>query len=143
PSPPPTTAHSPPHQTRGPRAKCRPGKHHPPPPTRKRGRGRGPEASNQHGTSYGPDNSRPLPNPLPRWEREMLQSLLDTEVAISTPTPLGVIPRLFQLRHQHIGKSSLNLNHATFHRAASPTALFQLLTQHFQLRGLQKIGRAH
>src|SRR5690606_42027905 len=33
--------------------------------------GRGPDASDHHGTSDGPDNLRPLPNPLPRREREL------------------------------------------------------------------------
>src|SRR5690606_18510673 len=32
---------------------------------------KGPEASHQHQTSDGPDNLRPLPNPLPRREREL------------------------------------------------------------------------
>src|SRR5690606_32988016 len=38
-----------------------------------RGRGRGPEISDQHGTSDGPDHLRPLPNPLPRRERELFR----------------------------------------------------------------------
>src|SRR5690606_23921827 len=42
-------------------------------PTGERGRGRGPEISDQHGTSDGPDHLRPLPNPLPRRERELFR----------------------------------------------------------------------
>src|SRR5690554_722284 len=142
--------------------------------------GRGPDASDQHGTSDGPDHLRPLPNPLPRTETllvslpililswpkayallspnyQTVQSLPpgrmfktsthlpspywgaggegNTEVAISPPTPLGVVPRLLQLRHQHIGKIPLNLDHAILYRTASATALFQLLAKHCQLRG--------
>src|SRR5690606_34580300 len=46
-------------------------RHISPLPPGERGRGRGPEVADQHGTSDGPDSSRPLPNPLPRREREL------------------------------------------------------------------------
>src|SRR5690554_4557681 len=46
-------------------------RHISPLPPGERGRGRGPEVADQHGTSDGPDHLRPLPNPLPRREREL------------------------------------------------------------------------
>src|SRR5690606_5567595 len=52
-------------------------------PPGERGWGRGPEISDQHGTSYGPENSRPLPNPLPRRERGIVKCKVTTSQPIA------------------------------------------------------------